>query len=64
MPDAIARPPLGIMPQRFWIERRIIELMRASLRHADDPNVRAVPQKYLRELKELLTHPEMVEENL
>jgi len=47
------KPPLGVMPERLWKERRISDLIRAIGEYADDPNRKPKPEWCL-ELADLL----------
>lgn len=46
------RPPLGIKPRRFWLEERLEDLMRASLRHRDA--CAAIPDHYVEEMLKIM----------
>ena len=52
----INKPPLGIMPEYIWKEKRRIELQKAIIRYLYV--VKKVPEEWIREYNELVEYEE------
>lgn len=50
------KPPLGLMPRRFWLEKRLDDVLEATRRYYAEN--KSIPSEWVEEINELLHQTE------